>query len=388
MGGDGKFCGDGVINLCGGILSRPVGGYFFGNMSDIRGYLHAMKLGMLLAVLLISFMAAVPSDLGQGWLAFYLMLLCRLLLGFAHGGVSAAVNVASFDLTVRRGGGVSSSLVYSMAAVGKCVSLLVILLSDLLLEDDRMYVWGWRIPLVLGAVAGLVILIFLCRMDDIAGRSALLVEGKVSGGLSFVKFSLIFFMSSGTVVCYNLWVSTAVVAGVEYFGISERKMFILSFLQTLIFSILVFVAGLRWDGENHLRRYRNFLIVLCVFSPVMLLLNFPGLHPSNIFYLVAIFLSIVPLSLVCSAIPVAVVRVMAGSSKGIGNGVPYSVAVAGLGGTAPMIRHALEDHYAVFSVYVLSCVFVLLPSRSDCSGPMLRPRYNQPRDYPASPAHR
>ena len=56
----------------------------------------------------------------------------------------------------------------------------------------------------------------------------------------------------------------------------------------------------------------------------------------------------------------AVVPVLAGSAKGVGSGVPYSVAVAGLGGTAPMIRHALEDHYAVFSAYVLSCVLVAL----------------------------
>lgn len=277
--------GMGLLIFAIGFLSRPVGGYFFGKMSDIYGYLRAMKLGMLVVVLSVSFMAVVPSGSGQAWLAFYLMLLWRILLGFAHGGVSAAVNVASFDLTERRGGGVSSSLVYSMAAAGKCVSLLVILLFDLLLEDGGMYVWGWRIPLALGAVAGLVILIFLWCMDDSAGRSAPLVESKISSRLSFAKFSAIFFMSSGTVVCYNLWVSTVVVVGVEYFGISERKMLIISFLQTLVFSIFVFVAGLFWDGKNPLRRYKNYLVILCGISPIILLFNFPGLYPSNVFIL-------------------------------------------------------------------------------------------------------
>ncbi len=135
-----------------GFLTRPLGAWVIGRMGDRRGRKPAMLLSFGLIGVAVIGLPLVPSYASIGVAAPVLVVLFRLLQGFALGGEvgpSTAFLMEAAPLH-RRG------LYISMQAMGADAAVLVAGLVGValahLLAPAQLDAWGWRVALGLGAV--------------------------------------------------------------------------------------------------------------------------------------------------------------------------------------------------------------------------------------------
>jgi len=129
-----------------GFAFRPLGALVFGRIGDQMG----RKGAFLVTVTLMggaTFAIGLLPTFGQiGWVAPALLILMRVIQGFALGGEygGAVIYVAEHSKARQRGW--NTSWVQTSAAFGLFGALAVIWLSRRMLGEAGFAAWGWRIP--------------------------------------------------------------------------------------------------------------------------------------------------------------------------------------------------------------------------------------------------
>ena len=138
-----------------GFAFRPIGALVFGRIGDSVGRKGAFLVTVMLMGGATVAIGLLPSYAQAGIIAPILLLLMRILQGFALGGEygGAAIYVAEHAPPGARGR--STSWVQTSAAFGLFAALLVILLTRLVLGKlfgpTAFDAWGWRIPFLFSA---------------------------------------------------------------------------------------------------------------------------------------------------------------------------------------------------------------------------------------------
>jgi MFS family permease len=135
-----------------GFLTRPLGGIVIGNMGDKIGRRPAMVLSFALMGLGVIGLALTPSYAQIGMAAPVLVILFRLLQGFALGGEVGPSTAFLVEAAPPERRGFYGSLQYmtqdtAVLAAGIAGTVLATVLNDQQLTD-----WGWRVAFLLGAV--------------------------------------------------------------------------------------------------------------------------------------------------------------------------------------------------------------------------------------------
>jgi MFS family permease len=143
-----------------GFLMRPLGAIVLGAYTD----LHGRRTGLILTLSLMSVgiisIACMPGYDTIGLLAPLLVLVGRLLQGFSAGMELGGVSVYLSEIATpgHKGFYVSWQSASQQVAVMFAAALGVVLSS--ILPPQKMTLWGWRIPLLLGCM----IIPFLFRL--------------------------------------------------------------------------------------------------------------------------------------------------------------------------------------------------------------------------------
>jgi MFS family permease len=138
-----------------GFAFRPIGALVFGRIGDRTGRKGAFLVTVVLMGGATVAIGLLPSYAQAGLLAPGLLVLMRIIQGFALGGEygGAAIYVAEHAANSERGR--STSWVQTSAAFGLFAALLVILATRLALGavfgPDAFDAWGWRIPFLFSA---------------------------------------------------------------------------------------------------------------------------------------------------------------------------------------------------------------------------------------------
>ena len=149
-----------------GFAFRPIGALAFGGIGDRLGRKGAFLVTVALMGGATVAIGLLPSYATAGVIAPILLLLMRILQGFALGGEygGAAIYVAEHAPPGARGR--STSWVQTAAAFGLFAALLVILVTRLVLGKlfgpTAFDAWGWRIPFLVSA--GLLAVSVFMRM--------------------------------------------------------------------------------------------------------------------------------------------------------------------------------------------------------------------------------
>ena len=147
---------EGVIFALGvfgaGFLFRPVGALVFGWVGDRLGRKGAFLVTVSLMGLATLAVGFLPTYAQAGIVAPSLLLVMRLIQGFALGGEygGAAVYVAEHAPDKRRGE--YTGWVQVSASFGLIGALGVIYVTNKLVGQDAFNAWGWRVPFFFSAV--------------------------------------------------------------------------------------------------------------------------------------------------------------------------------------------------------------------------------------------
>jgi len=135
-----------------GFFVRPFGAMFFGHIGDRYGRKRAFLQTIVLMGVATTAIGLTPGIQSIGVAAPILLVLTRVVQGFAMGGEygGAAVYVAEHAHPKRRG--FLTGWIQSTAAVGLLLAVGVVLGLRLLMGEPAFQEWGWRIPFLFSAV--------------------------------------------------------------------------------------------------------------------------------------------------------------------------------------------------------------------------------------------
>jgi len=347
-----------------GFLMRPIGGWFFGRLADKRG----RKLALIISVLIMCFgsllIAFLPTYASIGATAPVLLLCARLLQGLSVGGEygTTATYMSEIALAGRRG--FFASFQYVTLIGGQLLAVLVLVVLQHVLSKEQLYLWGWRIPFLLGACAALVAL-FLRRTLDETSTSASR-QNKESGTLhALMKHKTAFL----TVLCFTAGGSLIFYTFTTYMqkylvntaGMDAR---VASLVMTGALFIYMLMQPLFGALSDIIGRRRSMI----AFSAFASLGTVPVLHalaevhnPYAAFGLVLTALAVVSLYTSISGLIKA--EMFPAEVRALGVGLSYAIGNALFGGSAEYVALKLKslDMESGFYWYVTAvCVLVLL----------------------------
>lgn len=135
-----------------GFVARPLGGWFFGMLGDRIGRKRSLVLSLTLMGVSTVAMGLLPVYAQVGILAPILLLILRLLQGFAVGGeaTGALVMIAESLPANRRGLWTGFPMVGGPAGNVLATALIGLLIGSIGME--QFVAWGWRIPFLVSIV--------------------------------------------------------------------------------------------------------------------------------------------------------------------------------------------------------------------------------------------
>jgi MFS family permease len=149
-----------------GFFVRPFGALFFGRFGDRVGRKAAFLATITLMGVATVAIGLLPTADQIGPAAAGLLVLMRVIQGFALGGEygGAAIYVAEHAPDNRRG--LLTSWIQTSAAAGLVGALLVILATRTIVGEEDFAAWGWRIPFLLSALLLAVSLWIRMKLDE------------------------------------------------------------------------------------------------------------------------------------------------------------------------------------------------------------------------------
>lgn len=145
---------------------RPIGALVFGSLGDRIGRKRTLSLVIFMMSGATLTIGLLPGYASIGVAAPILLVILRLLQGFAAGGEfgSAASFLAESAPRRRRGFGVSWLEVGSL--LGFLAGSFVFFLLSTTLDDSRLTSWGWRLPFLIAAPLGVIGFIIRNKIED------------------------------------------------------------------------------------------------------------------------------------------------------------------------------------------------------------------------------
>jgi len=143
-----------------GYLARPIGAFVLGHWGDTRGRKNVLLLCMFLMGLSTMAVGLLPTYHDIGYLAPALLVVLRLIQGFAVAGeISGASSMIMEHAPFGRRGYYASFTLQGVQA-GQVLAAAVFLPLAYFMPSEAFTEWGWRIPFLMSAIvliAGFII---------------------------------------------------------------------------------------------------------------------------------------------------------------------------------------------------------------------------------------
>jgi MHS family alpha-ketoglutarate permease-like MFS transporter len=348
-----------------GFLMRPIGGWIFGSMADKRG----RKLSMTLSVLLMSFgsliIALTPTYETIGLAAPVLLLVARLLQGLSVGGEYGVSATYLSEMATPNRRGFYSSFQYVTLIGGQLIALgIQLLLQKIILTEDQLYSWGWRIPFVIGAILSVVALYLrqnLEETDVFIATNDKRNRGSVKELLKHPQAILtVVGLTLGGCVAFYTYTTYMQKFLVNTVHLTNEQSTLISFSSLLLFALLQPVFGLLSDHIGRRPLLLSFSILGTIFTvPLLTTLSHTTTRWGAFILLMA---ALIIVSGYTSVNAIVKAELFPAQIRALGVGVPYSLTVAIFGGTAETLALWFKSlgHESWFYWYVTGCIAVSL----------------------------
>src|SRR5215207_7190201 len=143
-----------------GYVSRPIGAVVLGHWGDTYGRKYVLILCMFLMGFSTIAVGLLPTYEQVGLLAPALLVICRLVQGFAVAGEIAGASAMIVEHSPFGRRGYFGSFTLQGVQAGQVLAAAVFLPLSAVMEPEAFQSWGWRIPFLLSVfvvIAGLII---------------------------------------------------------------------------------------------------------------------------------------------------------------------------------------------------------------------------------------
>ncbi|MEB0287768.1 MFS transporter [Cryobacterium sp. 10S3] len=135
-----------------GYVARPIGAIVLGNLADRHGRKHVLVIAMMMMGLATLLVGVLPTYSQVGILAPILLVVLRLVQGFAVAGELGASNALIVEHSPDAKRGFFASFSLQGSQIGSILALAFMLPLASALPAEAFQSWGWRIPFLLSAV--------------------------------------------------------------------------------------------------------------------------------------------------------------------------------------------------------------------------------------------
>ncbi|MBZ8176660.1 MFS transporter [Corynebacterium poyangense] len=364
-----------------GFVMRPLGGYVFGRIADRKGRKWVLLVTMLMMASGSLLIGIIPSYETIGGVASFLLLLARLLQGFAHGGEATVSNVYLPEIAPRHRRAFYGSAIGFAMGLGTMVAILFGSVLTNMFDSMVMKEWGWRLPFIFGGLLAVVVLWLRRNMmesevheahveisqtaktlDDITltqGNTAVTAEvSKVSvvvewpNRKTFIKAVEVFFYMAGTTLPYYIWSSYAATYAITQKDMDPAGAFTASLGAMAVNLVLVPIMGLVADKIG--RRIPVLVYALATAAltvPVFAMIND---NPWTLFIAQALMMGLS--ACIGGTQPAMLAEQVPTRYRALIMGTAMPLAVALFGGTAPYLNTWLAsiDMFWLFDGYIIA----------------------------------
>ncbi|HEV7906791.1 MAG TPA: MFS transporter [Pseudonocardiaceae bacterium] len=347
-----------LVVLAISFLMRPVGAAILGAYADRKG----RKAGLTVTILLMGgaslLIAVTPSYASAGWLTPAMVVLARLVQGIATGGEygSSSAFLAEWAAPGKRA--FTASFQQVSVGLGALAASASVTLLTSLLDDGAMQSWGWRVPFVLGAVAGLIGLWVRMTADEPEAYRKLTEHGTVSASplremLTTHRRSALLLagLSLSGFVTYYMWLTYMPAYANITTGIPKSQASLANTISLAVFVLVLPFAAILSDRVG--RRP-----TLLIYSIGMVVLAWPLLRSLDGSFGTLLLVSVVGIVLQAfssATLTPLYAELFPARVRTVGIALPYALCGALFGGTAPLIMESFANHhlYALAPVYVI-----------------------------------
>ena len=149
-----------------GFIARPVGGIVFGHFGDKYGRKKLLQLSIILVGVATFLMGCLPTFDQIGYLAPILLVLLRVVQGFAVGGEWGGAVLLVAEHAPNKERGFWASFPQSGVPLGNLLATAVLFILTATLTEEHFLSWGWRVSFWLSAVIVLIGYYIRTRVSD------------------------------------------------------------------------------------------------------------------------------------------------------------------------------------------------------------------------------
>lgn len=348
-----------------GFFMRPIGGWLFGSLADRVG----RKKAMTISVLLMSFgsllIACSPTYNSIGLLAPVLLFAARLIQGLSVGGEYGTSATYLSEMATKERRGFYSSFQYVTLIGGQLIAVgLQLLLQKLLLSEEELRTWGWRIPFIIGALLSIIAFYIRKALDETKEFENIRKEpgkGTIRELLHYPKaICMVVGLTLGGTIAfytYSVYMQKFLVNTVH---LTNDRATMISFFSLLFFACLQPAMGSLSDRIGRKPLLIGFGIAGTI-STVPLLTALSKVQ-SELAAFALIMVGLIIVSGYSSINAVVKAELFPGEVRALGVGLPYALTTAVFGGTAEYLglwfKKAGHENY--FYWYVTLCIFISL----------------------------
>lgn len=161
-------------------LARPLGGIFFGPLGDKVGRSKVLVITILMMAAGTTAVGVLPTYDTIGIWAPILLIVTRLIQGFSTGGEYGGAATFIVESSPDDTRGFLSSFLEFGTLGGYTLGAGLVTLMTVLLSDQAMHSWGWRVPFLCAAPLGLFGLYLRLKLEDSAAFTSASEKGETS----------------------------------------------------------------------------------------------------------------------------------------------------------------------------------------------------------------
>lgn len=348
-----------------GFLMRPIGGWLFGTIADKIGRKRAMTLSVLLMSFGSLLIALTPTYATIGVLAPALLLIARLIQGLSVGGEYGVSATYLSEMATADRRGFYSSFQYVTLIGGQLIALgILLILQNLILSEDQLLAWGWRIPFVIGAILSVIALYLrknLHETEAFEKNNENASEKENNGSIKLLlkhpkAILTVVGLTMGGTLAFNTYTTYMQKFLVNTVQLSKEESTFISFLSLLIFALLQPLFGLLSDKIGRRPLLLGFGVLGTIFTVPLL----TGLASVTTMWGAFAYLmtALIIVSGYTSINAVVKAELFPAEIRALGVGLPYALTVCIFGGTAEYIALLFKQNNveSYFYWYITGCI--------------------------------